>query len=232
MGLFTWINGLLQPQKGTIRVNGGYQPCSHGGTPNPPPSDFDYYLDREITRRRGFNPPCGGGEITRTQWEAMRTTFTEGAVQRGNGNGGPVTPKPPIKPQPTGGRLIYGDRDPGPVPPVLPDDLAEMPSDQQMERWKRAAIAEHAKGGEPTWRTAALLAFHNTDLGVPWADEITSKLTGDGLAEPVATDEELDEELWDVWDHAGWCNDARRAIYARGRADERTAILRALGVEP
>jgi hypothetical protein len=67
---------------------------------------------------------------------------------------------------------------------------------------------------------------------VPWADEITSKLTGDGLAEPVATDEELDEELWDVWDHAGWCNDARRAIYARGRADERTAILRALGVEP
>jgi len=25
--------------------------------------------------------------------------FTEGLVQRGNGNGGPTTPKPPIKPQ-------------------------------------------------------------------------------------------------------------------------------------
>jgi hypothetical protein len=152
----------------------------------------------------------------------MRTTFTEGAVQRGNGNGGPVTPKPPIKPQPTGGRLIYGDRDPGPVPPVLPDDLAEMPSDQQMERWKLAAIAEYRNGGEPTWHTAALLAFAESRRQ---AQSLQIPPPG---AEPVATD----EELWDVWDHAGWCNDARRAIYARGRADERTAILRALGVEP
>jgi hypothetical protein len=224
MKLFTWIKGLLQPQKGTIRVNGGYQPCSHGGTPNPPPSDFDYYLDREITRRRGFNPPCGGGEITRTQWEAMRTTFTEGAVQRGNGNGGPVTPKPPIKPQPTGGRLIYGDRDPGPVPPVLPDDLAEMPSDQQMERWKRAAIAEHAKGGEPTWRTAALLAFAE---GRRQAQSPQIPPPG---AEPVATDGEL--AFASVARSSVSLDDARRAIYERGRADERTAILRALGVEP
>jgi phage terminase large subunit GpA-like protein len=30
---------------------------------------------------------------------------------------------------------------------------------------------------------APMQTFHNTDLGVPWADEITSKLTGDGLAE-------------------------------------------------
>jgi hypothetical protein len=75
----------------------------------------------------------------------MRTPFTESAVQRGNGNGGPVTPKPPL---------------PG--------------------------------------------------------------------ADPVATD----EELWEVWDLPRRIGPARRAIYARGRADERTAILRALGVEP
>jgi hypothetical protein len=174
--------------------------------------------------RRGSNPPCGGGEITRTQWEAMRTTFTEGAVQRGNGNGGPVTPKPPIKPQPTGGRLIYGDRDPGPVPPVLPDDLAEMPSDQQMERWKRAAIAEHAKGGEPTWRTAALLAFAE---GRRQAQSPQIPPPG---AEPVATDGEL--AFASVARSSVSLDDARRAIYERGRADERTAILRALGVEP
>jgi hypothetical protein len=43
--------------------------------------------------------PCGGGEITRAQWDAMRTAF----------------PNPPTKPQPTGGRLIYTDRDPGPA---------------------------------------------------------------------------------------------------------------------
>jgi hypothetical protein len=49
-------------------------------------------------------------------------------------------------------------------------------------------------------------------------------------AEPVATD----EELMNLWKHplSFSPNDARRAIYARGRADERTAILRALGMEP
>jgi hypothetical protein len=47
-------------------------------------------------------------------------------------------------------------------------------------------------------------------------------------ADPVATD----EELLKVLDCILWADDARRALYARGRADERTAILRALGVEP
>jgi hypothetical protein len=152
----------------------------------------------------------------------MRTTFTEGAVQRGNGNGGPVTPKPPIKPQPTGGRLIYTDRDPGPVPPRLPDDLAEIPSDELMERWKRAAIDECLNGGEPTWRTAALLAFAE---GQRQAQSLQIPPSG---ADPVATD----GDLLKVWDRIFWADDARRAIYTRGRADERTAILRALGVEP
>ncbi len=31
---------------------------------------------------------------------------TEGPVQRGQGNGGPATEKPPIKPQPHGGRMV------------------------------------------------------------------------------------------------------------------------------
>jgi hypothetical protein len=80
-----------------------------------------------------------------------------------------------------------------------------MPSDELMERWKRAAIAKYLNDGEHVWRTAALLAF----------------------AEPVATD----GDLLKVWDRIFWADDARRAIYALGRADERTAILRALGVE-
>jgi hypothetical protein len=279
MGFFTWIKGLQQPQEHTIRVNcqtmplakweamrrhGGYQPCPHGGTPNPPPSDFDDHLDREIARRRGSNPPAPGNKpaapaappeqpftaqlIRYWAWEneQVRIAFSEGAVQQGNGNGGPVTPKPPIKPQPTGGRLIYTDRDPGPVnrpvPSRLPDDLAdlpeltaqhldgaaaapapaEMPSDELMERWKRAAIAEHAKGGEPTWRTAALLAFAE---GRQQAQSLQIPPPG---ADPVATDEELAY----VWFPPRTYDDARRAIYDRGRADERTAILRALGVEP
>jgi hypothetical protein len=149
--------------------------------------------------------PCGSGEITRAQWDAMRTAF----------------PNPPTKPQPTGGRLIYTDRDPGPVPPRLPDD-DNLPSDELMERWKLAAIVEHAKGGEPMWHTAALLAFaegrrqaQSPQLPPPGAD-------------PVATKGDLAR----LWLEAGTLDDFSRAIYARGRADERTAILRALGVEP
>jgi hypothetical protein len=180
MGLFTWIKGLLQPQGDTIRVNcqtmplakwrrnGGYQPCSHGGTPNPPPSDFDDHLDREITRRRGSNLPAPGNK------------------------------------------------------PAAP---AEMPSGEQMERWKRAAIAEYLNDCVPTWRTAALLAFaegrrqtQSPQLPPPGAD-------------PVATDEELAEQVLDLWP-GSLPSTFQRAFYQKGRADERTAILRALGVEP
>jgi hypothetical protein len=81
--------------------------------PLPPPdvmAAINRQLDRAIAAemaRRGSNPPppgrkpaqpagppCNGGEITLAQWEAMRTHFTEGLVQRGQGNGGPSTEKP------------------------------------------------------------------------------------------------------------------------------------------
>jgi hypothetical protein len=47
-------------------------------------------------------------------------------------------------------------------------------------------------------------------------------------ADPVATD----EDLIVVATGPVWTHHAYRALYARGRADERAAILRALGVEP
>jgi len=50
-------------------------------------------------RFRRSEPPCGGGEITLAEWEAMRTAFVEGRTIRGNGNGGPTTPKPDIIPR-------------------------------------------------------------------------------------------------------------------------------------
>jgi len=235
MGLFTWIKGLLQPQGDTIRVNshtmplakweawrrnGGYQPCSHGGTPNPPPSDFDDYLDREIARRRGSNLPSPGS-------------------------------KPPIKPQPTGGRLIYGDRDPGPVPPRLPDDPddlpvltaqhldgaaaasapAEMPSDELMSRWREecqqlSADSDYAIPAS-SFMAQRVVAWTRQQL----AQSLQLPPRG---ADPVATT----ENLWDLFTSVFWADsgaghaDARRAIYNRGRADERVAIAKALGVEP
>ena len=177
---------------------------------------------------RGSNSPCEGDEITTAEWKAMRTTFPDGTMQGGNCSGGPVTPKPPIKPQPTGGRLIYGNRDPGPVQPCIPDGLAdlpgltaELPSDQQMEQWKRAAIDEYLNDAEPTWRTAALLAFAE---GRRQAQFIQLPPPG---ADPVATD----KELLRVARSPVWFDEARRAIYERGRADERAAIAKALDVE-
>jgi len=147
---------------------------------------------------RGFNPPCGGGEITRAKWGAMRTPFTEGAVQGGFGNGGPV-------------------------PPRLPDDLAEMPSDELMETWRRAAFANYQANAKPTWHTTALLA-------IAWArqQQLQSLQLSPPGADPVATD----EELLMVARSPVWFDEARRAVYNRGRADERAAIAKALGVKP
>ena len=191
---------------------------------------------------RGSNSPCEGDEITTAEWKAMRTTFPDGTMQGGNCSGGPVTPKPPIKPQPTGGRLIYGNRDPGPVPPRFPnnrDDLPvltaqhmdgaavgqapiEMPSDELMQQWRDTAYDVMWSGGEATWRTAALLAFAE---GRRQAQSL--KLPPPG-ADPVATD----EDLIVVATGPVWSHHAYRAIYEWGRSDERTAILRVLGVEP
>jgi hypothetical protein len=73
-------------------------------------------------RRRGSNPPPPGTKpqppsgppqplaahlIRYWAWQddQIRQAFTEGRTQRGNGNGGPTTPKP----QPAGGRLIGAD---------------------------------------------------------------------------------------------------------------------------
>lgn len=110
-------------------------------------------------------------------------------------------------------RLINGDRSPVP---------ADVPSDQQMEQWKRVAVVEYLNGGEPTWRTAALLAFAE---GRRQAQSLQVPPPG---ADPVATD----GDLLKVLDPILWADDARRALYNLGRADERTAILRAMGVEP
>jgi len=139
-------------------------------------------------------------------------------------------------------QLIRGDRDPGSVPPRLPDDLAdlpvltaqylhgaavgsapaEIPSDELMEEWRRAAFARYRNDAEPTWRTTALLA-------VAWArQQLAQSLQLPRGADPVASD----KELLRVARSPVSLDDARRAIYEKGRADERAAIAKALGVEP
>ncbi len=140
-------------------------------------------------------------------------------------------------------RLINGDR--SPVPPRLPDDLAdlpvlaaecldgtaaapapaEMPSDELMERWKSIASHEWLHGGPPASQTRRFAL-----LAIDWArrQQAQSLQLPPPGAEPVATD----EDLIIVATGPVWTHHSNRAIYEKGRADERTAILRALGVEP
>ena len=88
-------------------------------------------------RRRGTNPPPSGRKsappagpteqpltaqlIRYWAWEREQVRramndepirMDEGPTQRGNGNGGPTTPKPPIKPRPTGGKLFINNKPP------------------------------------------------------------------------------------------------------------------------
>ena len=86
------------------RARGAQRPPkgSHGPRPTRPANPFVSELQQQINDaldldgcRRGTT--CGGGEITRAQWEAMGTRLTEGRTQRGTGNN-PSTPKPEIVP--------------------------------------------------------------------------------------------------------------------------------------
>ena len=59
--------------------------------------------------RRSFshentNQPSGPPPLKLRHSDPVR--MDEGRTQRGNGSGGPTTPKPLIKPQPSGGRMI------------------------------------------------------------------------------------------------------------------------------
>ncbi len=220
MGLFTWIKGLGR--------RGFNTPLSFDEWLTPPPpktaAAINRHLDREIARRRGSNLPSPGSKPA-----------------------GPAAP--PTKPQPTGGRLIYTDRDPGPVnrpvPPRLPGDLAdlpvltaqhldgaavppapaEVPSDELMSRW-REECRQLSSDSDYAIPASSFMA----ERVVAWARQQQAEsfqLPPPG-ADPVASD----KELLLVARSPVSLDDARRAIYERGRADERTAILRALGVQP
>jgi hypothetical protein len=102
-----------------------------------------------------------------------------------------------------------------------------MPSDELLERWQEESCRVHTASGYHINASTTMAR-----LAIAWARQqqaLAFQIPPPG-ADPVVTD----EELMDVWRHPrlGSPGDARRAIYARGRADERTAILRALGVEP
>jgi hypothetical protein len=100
-----------------------------------------------------------------------------------------------------------------------------MPSDELLDQWVQEARRLHTASGYHINASTTMAR-----LAIAWArqQQAQSLQLPPSGADPVATD----GDLLKVWDRIFWADDARRAIYTRGRADERTAILRALGVQP
>lgn len=112
-----------------------------------------------------------------------------------------------------------------PAPGNKPPAPAEMPSDELMEQWW-----EECRQLSADSNYAIPASSFMVQRVVAWARQqlVQSRQIPPPGAEPVATDEQLAY----VWIPPCTYEDARRAIYDRGRADERTAIMRALGVDP
>jgi hypothetical protein len=114
------------------------------------------------------------------------------------------------------------------APGNKPAASAEMPSDELLDHWVQEARRVHTASGYHINASTTMAR-----LAIDWARQQQAKslqIPPPG-AEPVATDGELLEELADLWPGC-MPSTVRRTIYQKGRADERTAILRELGVEP
>ena len=94
-----WIcRGLQRPM---APPRGGYCYLRRGSNPPPPgrkPPAAPAPDWRRSFSHENFNRPDGPPPLKFRRSEPIR--FDEGHTQRGNGHGGPSTPKPPIKPQP------------------------------------------------------------------------------------------------------------------------------------
>ena len=82
-----------------------------------------------------------------------------------------------------------------PIPPAT--EPGEMPSDELMGQWRNAAFAEYRSGGEPTWRTSALLA-------IAWARQQQATELASLRGEPVAVSERMPGEE-DLHPEGKWC---------------------------
>jgi len=110
------------------------------------------------------------------------------------------------------------------TPPQAAPVPAEMPSDELMSRW-REECRQLSADSDYEIPASSFMA----QRVVAWTRQQQAEsfqLSPPG-ADPVATD----EELLRVARYPVWFDEARRALYNRGRLDERAAIAKELGVE-
>jgi hypothetical protein len=79
----------------------GSNPPPPGRKPAPPAGPPEQPLTAQLIRYWAWEQ-----EQVRRAWLDDPIRLDEGQTQRSHGNGGPTTPRLPIKPQPTGGHLV------------------------------------------------------------------------------------------------------------------------------
>ena len=108
------INSQLDRDIAIARRKRGLSPYGWGphqlNPPPPAPGMRREYL-WSPTRMAECGGPCWEAQDPRwcdcgAMWRDVPIRMAEGRTQRGNGSSGPATPKPLIKPQPSGGRMI------------------------------------------------------------------------------------------------------------------------------
>ncbi len=110
--LSAWILRSLMEQKLRQIGRRGSNPPPPSRKPAPPAGPPEQLLTAQLIRYWAWEQ-----EQVRRAWLDDPIRFDEGQTQRGNGNGGPTTPKPPIKPQPHGGyQPRPSNRTPNPPP--------------------------------------------------------------------------------------------------------------------
>ena len=112
------INSQLDRDIAIARRKRGLSPYGWGPRQlNPPPPAPG--MRREYiwspTQMAECGGPCWEAQDPRccdcgAMWRDVPIRMDEGRTQRGNGSGGTTTPKSPIKPQPSGGRLITNNK--------------------------------------------------------------------------------------------------------------------------
>ena len=106
-------------------------------------------------------------------WHPIGVPWEEGHTQRGNGSGGPSTPKPPIKPQPSAPPPLVGHSGWFINNPV---QIAECggPCTSGPSHCDCGALwldLPSAKAiADKSWAEARRATFINPSLGVPWED--------------------------------------------------------------
>ena len=175
MGLFNWLRDSLTGPAPCMKMV-PIEPDPPGpasSLPKPPPdvaAAINRQLDRNIARRRGSSPPSPGNKPKPPAgppegWIDPAKRVTDLAAQAGLSPQDWAKAFNEARPQPSGGRLIRGDRDPGPLPapepPMQPPGRRELQWEAAIDGLRDVLTDQTESAVQPAWqRSRILTAMH------------------------------------------------------------------------